>query len=583
MDILDSEGLKRHNAFPQDFNVDRLELIIEALQTLSLLDITEVPAERHETQPAITVHNLVLEANRIHLATASQATQVQITRTAVELLEVATEMPPEDRAHHHWWSLLYPHIMEITCSTEMPSSEIAEPLLAVGLRNFAYMNLAFRNPMKQAASALRAISDQLDPSHPLRLAARHRYAWAHLRGVAATMEFRELYKIGKETLGESHPETLMCHHNWAEQLAESGRNKEAERELRKVLKAREEQLEKGHPYVLFTHRGLIRVIEAQRGGTSRTEIEWEKIYSSVRSAENQGLADLETLHLLGHWLDKKERWTEAEECYRTIIDALDSTPTEGRHFCESMRHCLAQNLIRQGRLDESASTYRERLKLLEQTRPAADRELLSMRHDYADLLVDLERMEEAEPLMRSVLEVRLASTHRARDKRLVAEAHCLIHLLEHKDNREEAASTARMLLRLPKEELVAWSKLPQLADDMLCICRTLSDTGSYGESISGLEALVEGVPPNSKEAYSIQRTLALTQYASGLIDQSFCEQTLVGIMESLEAEFGAEDEEIERTRDVLLGLRGDLGKATALGEPEAYSNEESESLTSDDH
>lgn len=586
VDILDSEGLKRHNAFPQDFSIDRLELIIEALQTLSLLDIIEVSDGGHETQPAITVHNLVLEANRNHLAIADRTTQAKIARTAVELLEVATETPPEDRANHHWWSLLYPHVMQITCSTEAPSREIAEPLLQVGLRNFSYMHLAFRGPVREAATALRAISESLETNHALRLAARHRYAFARLSGMAAAMEFRELYKQEKEILGEFHPETLMSHHNWAEHLADSGNFKEAERELRKVLQGRREILGKSHPYTLSTHRVLIDILQAQKGGRDRAETEWEEVYDSIHSAENPGLADLETLHLLGHWLDKKERWTEAEECYRTIIDALDSTPTEGQHFCESMRHCLAQNLIRQGRLDESANTYRERVKLLEQTRDVTDENLISMRHEYADLLVDLGRLEESELLMRSVLEVRLARDHRVMDRRLLSEAHCLVHLLERRENREEAVSTARRLVQLPKDELVAWSKFSQIRQDMLCMCRTLSDAGNYDESILGLEALMEGVPPDSREAHSIQRALALTQHISGRLTHSSCEEKLLGIIESLEEKFGTDDEEIGRTRDVLMGLRGDPKKPPVLDEgkrePETGSTEDSEPETRDD-
>lgn len=564
VDVLDDQALKRHSAFPQDFSVDRLELIIEALQTLSLLEIIEVSESTHETQPALTVHNLVLEANRNHLAMAARATQTKITRTAVELLERATELPPEDRANHHWWSLLYPHIMQITGSTEAPSREISEPLLKVGLRNFSYMHLALRYPTREAATALRAISDSLEEDHALRFAARHRYAFARMAGMAAAIEFRSLYKQTKEKLGELHPETLMSHHNWAESLADQGNLKEAERELKKVLQRRKETLGRSHSYTLATHRSLIQVLQAQKSGRARADIEWEELYASIQSAENRGLVDLETLHLLGHWLDGKERWAEAEECYRTIIETLDSSRSEGQHFCESMRHCLAQNLIRQGRLDESANTYRERVKLLEQTRESTDEQLIAMRHDYADLLVDLGRLDEAVPLMRTVLEIREARTNRGMDRRFASEVHCLMHLLERMDKPEEAIATARSVAELPKDLLTAWASFTLPTQDMLCMFRTLSDAEDYDASVMGLEALMEGVSPDSRDTYRIQRSLALAQRASGQLSHSSCEEKLLSMIKALEEKFGPDDEEIERTRDVLTGLRGDTKK----GQPE---------------
>ncbi|MFD8891150.1 tetratricopeptide repeat protein [Streptomyces sp. NPDC059558] len=558
--------MRQHKAFPKEFDIDRLELAIEALQTLSLLDIVDVPAELHEMQPAITVHNLVLEANRVHLAAASKSTQDSIFRTAVKIIEIASERVPEDRANHHWWSLLYPHIMWMLGTTEAPPKDIAEPLLNIGLRNFSYMHLAMRRGSKEAARALRSLSAQLDPKDPLRLAARHRYAYACLSGIPQAMEFRDLYRTKKEVLGETHYETLMSHHNWALSLVSSGHYKEAEKEFRKVLASRRATLGIAHAYTLGTHWNLIDCLERQRDGASRADSEWEDLYRIVAAAENPGLVDLSILHYLGHWLDSKERYVQAEDCYRTIINALDVTPTEGNSFCESMRHCLAQNLIRQGRLDDSANTYHARLRHLEQTQEPTSEAVLSMRHDYADGLVDVGRNGEVEQLMRSVLEVRLAGSDRAEDIRIPSEIHCLMHFLESQDDSGGAIEVAKLLVRMP--EISAWSLVPQLRKDITCVSRTLAEAGQHEEAVEGFTGLLGGTPEGSRDSFLLQRRLALTQYMAGTLDQEAFEERLQSVINALESRFDKEGEELQSTRDLLSSLRGDVNKQSGCSELE---------------
>ncbi|MFI6862330.1 tetratricopeptide repeat protein [Streptomyces sp. NPDC050421] len=560
MDVLDPEVLRCHEAFPSDFSVDRLELIIEALQTLSLLEITEVIAERHETQPAITVHSLVLEVNRGHLATADAVTRSRLTRTAVGLLEVATRRVPEDRANHLWWGLLHPHIMTLIRSTETPHKDISEPLLEVGLRNFSYMHLAIREPMKEAANALRALSMNLDSCHPLRLAARHRYTLTHIKEKGQLWAFSELYKECVLALGGNHAETLMSHHNWAERLLSSGRFKQAEAECRRALRGRQQILGDDDPFTLSTHLLLIRCIEDQKGGKVRSQSEWELLYESVITSPNPGKAHLETLHMLGHWLDSHKRYTEAEKCYRTIIEALEENPAEGIFFRDSMRDCLANNLEKQGRLDDSASMYLERLRQLQETQDAADWEVMAVRHDYADLLVKMGRLSEAESIMRSVLEIRLSKEDKVQDLRLASELHCFVHALERMDRTQEVVSMGRHLAHFSDAEMTAWSEERKIRDDIVCICKSLSDAGDHEVAIESLSRIIDCVPPETKEAHSHRRTLALFRYTSGEIDKASFEDVLHGLAKSIQEKFG-EDEEFARIQDVLMGLRGGPGKS----------------------
>ncbi|MEU0787130.1 NB-ARC domain-containing protein [Streptomyces sp. NPDC006173] len=587
VDVLDSEVMQQHGAFPKGFDVDRLEIIIEALQTLSLLEIVEVAAEANEMQPAITVHNLVLEANRMHLASATKPVQEKIAQTAVRLLEAAAERGPEDLNNHHWWALLFPHIMWLLDTTESPPREIAEPLTRVGLQNFSYMFFACREPQRQAARSLQVISEQLDPDSALRLAARHRHAYASLSGIPQAMAFQELYKQTRVALGQSHPETLMSHHNWAQTLLEAGRLKEAEKELERVLAARRTELGPSHPYTLGTHWSLIMCLAHQRGGAKRADTEWDQLAQIIFTIEHPGSANLHVLHHLAHWLDSKDRYTEAEKCYRAIINVLDTTPTEGRHFCESMRSCLAQNLIRQGRLDESANTYAERLKLLEQTLSPTAEEVLSMRHDYADLLKDIGRENEFEELVRAVLEIRFAKPDRRWDIRIPSELHCLMHFLEVEDKEEEALAVAKQLVEV-SQEVVAWSAITALRDDIVCVSKTLTHSGHYEEAEIILLSVIDGVRQKSKEALVAHRALALTQFASGSLDRSAFENKLLDIIKEFEDPSSSNEDELERTRELVAGLRGDLKKLSSSkgaeavapiqefqeGDPETYSNQE---------
>lgn len=560
VDVLDPDALGRHDSFPSDFGVDRLELVIEALQTLSLLEIVEVIAERLDTQPAITVHSLVLEVNRGHLASEDAETRSNLTRTAVSLLEVATRRTPEDRENHLWWGLLHPHIMTLIRSTETPHKDIAEPLLEVGLRNFSYMHLAMREPMKEAANALRALSVHLDPLHPLYLAAKHRYSFTHIKEKSRLWVFSELFKECTLALGANHPETLMSHHNWVEELNGSGKFKQAESECRKVLAGRQQTLGKDNPFTLSTHMLLIKCIEDQKNGKARSGAEWVRLFESVKTSPSPGKVDFQTLHLLGHWLDKNEQYEEAERCYRTIIEALEESTTKARIFCNSMRDCLSDNLQKQGRLDDSASLYLERLRQLGETQDPASEEVMAVRHDYADLLVKMKHLSEAERMMRSVLEIRLSKEDKSSDVRLASELHCLVHALERMGRTQDVIHMARHLAEFSDAEVAAWSQERMLRDDMVCICKSLSDVGDHDAAILSLSRIIACVPPETKEAHSHRRTLALFQYASGKMSKSSFEGVLHDLAKSIEENFG-KDEEHGRIQDILMGLKGDTGKS----------------------
>ncbi|MFC8435427.1 NB-ARC domain-containing protein [Streptomyces sp. NPDC057253] len=555
VDILDIDALIQHGAFPLGLTVDRLELVIQALNTLSLLEISEATYGSPDSQPHITVHKLVLEINKLHLSNADTSAISAIARTTVELIEKAAQRDPEDLENQYWWSLLHPHIMRLV-REPLPDKEAVEALIRSGLRNFSYMSFTVRSNIEELAKPLKVLAAELSEDHPLHLAVRHRYALACLTGTAQLMEFQSTYKTQLRLFGALDPETLMSHYNWAAELDEAGRHKEAEREFRKTLSGRQQALGADNPYTLMTHVSLAQCIEEQKGGEKRADSEWGALHGVVSTVQSLDQVGLFVLHHLAHWLDSKERYEEAEALYRKIIGILDHIPTEGQSLCDSMRQCLATNLRKQGRPADSAETLHDAIHALARERDQDDDELLTIRHEYADLLEELGNSEAAEVTIREVLDLRLAKADASNDQRVLVELHCLTHVLLQEGSRhEEAVDTAKRIFQFGQDALKNWCRVPELRKNLQCISYILTQHGDFSEAVITLKALMETSEDGSREYFSLRRRLALTSYADGSLTGPSCREELQAIANSQSEKLGKGHDDVRRTLDALTGLR----------------------------
>ncbi|MEV4055020.1 AAA family ATPase [Amycolatopsis sp. NPDC049688] len=340
-------------------SVDDLERALEALVDLLLLAVPRsqgTDADVLTTSCVVVGHRLVLEATRSRLLKLPPAEQRSTWQAAARLITAAAEPAPESPANWNWWRLILPHVAALVAVVPDTDEDLLVEVLRAGLRGYAYMSfsgIAYGATAYGDLVLNRALV--LPENHPVRLAARHR---ALLSGAASNdrmvREFTDILARQVAVLGPDDPDTLITDHQLAGVLSETQGKSVGLREMGRVAARRSELFGPADPYTLVSQSELVSILFAL------------------------------------------DRWGEAEELLRAVVNDCRRLLGESDHYTIMWTTRLARALIRRGAPDAD----------LEQVLQGYDRRATppAARIEVADVMGLLGRLPEAEREYREILD-----------------------------------------------------------------------------------------------------------------------------------------------------------------------------------
>jgi tetratricopeptide (TPR) repeat protein len=401
--------------------------------------------------PAVTVHPVVADANRIRLAASADAEHAAVQGTAVALLEAAMAgLDPVRPGDWPTWRLLMPHVnaaIDLLADDLDPavlsrllsvSAVGTEALLGAGrlaaaeklaqasvvaatflsrddpaamtARGYLARTLVRRGRSGDAETIYRdLLADRLrvqGDDHLDTLATRHDLAAAlGVQGRFGDAEqlYRQLLADDDRRRGPDHRETLAARYNQARMIGLQGRYAEAEELGRQVLDVQRRVLGPDHPDCLASRQNLARL-----AGKAGRYAEAEQVYRRLLADRRRVLGDdhpdtLATRHRLARIVGQRGRYGEAEELCHQVLADRRRLLGEDHPDNLSTRHRLARMLGLQGRYADAEPMFRQVLAARRRTLGAEHPDTLSTEHRLGWLIGRQGRYSEAIDIVNQVL------------------------------------------------------------------------------------------------------------------------------------------------------------------------------------
>ncbi|MFD3915992.1 tetratricopeptide repeat protein [Streptomyces sp. NPDC058603] len=157
------------------------------------------------------------------------------------------------------------------------------------------------------------------------------------------------------SLGEDHPDTLLCRHNLARVLDDQGDYDQARTIFEDILTTQRNTLVENHPITLVTRNNLALVLHSQ-GHYDQARTIFEDILTTRRNTLGEHHVDtLVTHHNLALVLDDQGHLDQARTIYEDILDIEHNTFGENHPSTLTTRNNLAVVLHSQGHHDLAAA------------------------------------------------------------------------------------------------------------------------------------------------------------------------------------------------------------------------------------
>ena len=384
---------------------------LQGLSAVSLIDIA--PSADNDVTPSITVHPVVADVNRSRLLTSAQSDLAQVSRAAVQLLQVFTQRLDRDRpADWPIWLRVVPHLAAMLdwLAASLDELTLADLIYLSGPATRALRWTGNAAAAEKLAESAVAAAARLASAHPAALTARHSLAQAisdQGRDLAAETMYRELLRDQERVLGPGHTATLATRNDLAWTTECLGQYREAETMFRELLADEQQLLGDQHAETLGTKSLLARM-----AGLLGRYREAEDLCTSVLADQEKILGGhhpetLTTRHNLAWMIGYQGRWQEAEHLCRQVLaerqqvlgDKHPSTLTtrlrHARMLLELGQPCEAEDLCRQ--------VLSDRQRILGDTHPAT----LTAGNDLGRILGRQGQYADAEVVPRQVLTDRL--------------------------------------------------------------------------------------------------------------------------------------------------------------------------------
>ncbi|WP_406302828.1 tetratricopeptide repeat protein [Streptomyces sp. NBC_00885] len=345
----------------------RLWRLLTALVDLGLVDLSSTNNDT-DALPTLRVHPLVRDASRSHTA----------LNTAVAALTVAALANetgiPEEPAYWDHWRLLQPHASDLfhRASAALLPGDVMQ--MAATAAVFAARQLRTRGLYQQARTEFEAIlaiqRETLGDTHPRTLVTRHELARIlHDQGepAQARTQFEAILAIQRETLGDTHPHTLGTRHELARILHDQGEPAQARTEFEAILAIERETLGDTDPQTLVTRYSLARILHDQ-GEPAQARTEFEAILAIQRETLGDTHPDaLGTRHELALILHDQGESARARSEFEAILAIERETLGDTHPDTLVTRHSLARILHDQGEPAQARTEFEAILAIQRET------------------------------------------------------------------------------------------------------------------------------------------------------------------------------------------------------------------------
>ena len=179
----------------------------------------------------------------------------------------------------------------------------------------------------------------------------------------AALLFRETLRVGRDTLGEDHPDTATSYNNLAETLRAQGKYAEAEAMHRRALAIELKAPGEGHPDTATSYNNLAETLRAQ-GKYAEAEAMFRRALASVLKAPGEGHPHTAlSYNNLAETLRAQGKYAEAEAMHRRALAIDLKARGEGHPDTAISYGNLAETLRAQGKYTEAEAMHRRALAI----------------------------------------------------------------------------------------------------------------------------------------------------------------------------------------------------------------------------
>jgi len=393
---------------------DELARTLEGLVRLGLVVTTTTESRDANLRRVALLPPLVRATNRLHPDVQTRSGQYLDLLLAL-LENVIGHRDPEDPKNWALWNTLAPHchsalqfahrftdtdVPERLVRLSQPAHLAARYLQAAGL--YVQAAAGHRDVVRLRRSALGdSHGDTLTARHHLALALRDEGRWAE-----AHAEYQEVLTLRSQLLGAEHPDTLATRHGLASVLRREGFLDHAQAEYQAVLTMRSQTLGDEHPDTLATRQNLAFVLEVRQQDRAA-----ESEYRSILGIQSRTIGEnhpqtIRTRQNLAMILQSQGRLDEADAEYQTVLKLRRHALGEEHPDTLTSRHAAAYMLRLRGRHAAAEAEYRAIIALQRTTMGDEHPAVMGTRHNLAVVLQDQGRLDEAETEYAEVLAIR---------------------------------------------------------------------------------------------------------------------------------------------------------------------------------
>jgi tetratricopeptide (TPR) repeat protein len=426
--------------------------LLTSLAGLGLIDLP-LDSAALGTLPTLRIHPLVRDTSRSDTALP---TAVQVLHSAVYAAETGI---PEDPGHWEDWRLLQPHALHLFHRAAGPTLPEDVRLKAAGTANLAVRYLATRGLYRQARTEFEAVlavqRESLGDTHQDTLAARHNLAGVlHDQGELdkARSEFEAILAARRDAQGDTHPDTLTARHGLAGVLHTQGELDKARSEFEAILAIRRETLGDTHPTILTTRHELAGVLNTL-GEQDRARAELEAILAIRRKTlGHTHPTTLTTRHNLAGVLHDQGELHQARTEFETVLAFRRETLGDTHPHTLVTRHELARVLHTQGELGKARTEFEAVLTVERETQGHTHPDTLVTRHNLAEVLHDQGELEEAHTELEAILAIRRETLGLIHPRTLTTR-HNLARVLHAQGELDQARTEFEAVLAIQRQTL----------------------------------------------------------------------------------------------------------------------------------
>jgi serine/threonine protein kinase len=286
-------------------------------------------------------------------------------------------------------------------------------------------------------------------------------------------------EMRRETLGDTHAQTLESMGHLVEILASMGRLEEGIDLARKTLELQEKYLGRRHPATLTCMANLGSCLAMAQRTPEALDLLFEVLKVRTEELGPHHLDTLFAMNTLFVTLDMASRYDEADAlAEKTLQACLDSLGAE-HPLTHVVKYNYALLLERRGRLEDAEKLYSE---LLDSYRNTFGEQHYLTTFPMASLASSKERRgdhDSAEALLRRVLELRTRTLGREHYETINAGTELALFLMK-RGKMDEAVSLAESTVDVQRAELGA--DHPRLAASLNTLGRILRNAGRHEEA-----------------------------------------------------------------------------------------------------